>query len=51
MWEKIALGIEKKCLKFETEGWEIAKSLKSVEQFLKPNFFKLIPEGFSDLIQ
>ena len=31
LWEKIVL----KLLKFEDEGWEFAKSLRSLEQFIQ----------------
>ena len=34
LWEKIILVIEKKLLTFETEGWEFAKFLRSLEQFI-----------------
>ena len=33
--EKIALVIEKKCLKFEAEDREFAKFLRSLEQFIQ----------------
>ena len=35
LWEKIVLVIEKKLLTFETEGWEFAKFLRSLEQFIQ----------------
>ena len=35
MWEKIVLVIEKKKLKFEAEGREFAKFLRSLEQFVQ----------------
>ena len=34
-WEKIVLGIEKKTLEFEAEGWEFSKFLRSLEQFIQ----------------
>ena len=49
-----------KLLKFETDGWEFAKFLRSQEQFIQTErseqslvnrmLFKLVPRGFSDLI-
>ena len=43
-WEKL--------LKFKAEGWEFAKILNSLEQFIQPIFGNrtLFPGGFSDLI-
>ena len=35
LWEKIVLMIEKKHLKFEAEGREFAKCLRSLEQFIQ----------------
>ena len=35
LWEKIVLAIEKKSLKFEAEGHEFAKILRSIEQFVR----------------
>ena len=35
LWEKIILVIEKKLLKFEAEGQEFAKILRSLEQFVQ----------------
>ena len=35
LWEKIVLVIEKKLLKFEAEGREFAKFLRSLEQFIQ----------------
>ena len=33
--EKIVLAIKKKCLKFEAEGQEFAKKIRSQEQFIQ----------------
>ena len=59
LWEKIVLVIEKNFLKFEAEGREFAKILRSLEQFIRTvkgqnNFwnrilFKLVSGSFSDL--
>ena len=48
-------------LKFEAESWEFANILRSLEQFIQTvkgqykiwdrMLFKLVPGGFSDLIQ
>ena len=35
LWEKIVLVIEKKLLKLEAEGWEFAKILRSLDQFIQ----------------
>ena len=35
LWEEIVLVIEKKILKFEAEGGEFAKFLRSLEQFME----------------
>ena len=35
LWEKNVLVIEKKILKFEAEGREFAKFLRSLEQFIQ----------------
>ena len=35
LWEKIVLVIEKNVLKFEAEGPEFAKFLRSLEQFIQ----------------
>ena len=35
LWEKFVLVIEKKNWKFEAEGREFAKFLKSLEQFIQ----------------
>ena len=35
LWEKIVLVIEKKLFKFEAEGREFAKFLRSLEQFIQ----------------
>ena len=36
VWEKIVLVIEKKLLKFEAEGQELEKNMRSQEQFIQP---------------
>ena len=42
LWEKNVLAIEQKLLKFEVEGSEFAKFLRSLEQFIQTQFeFKL----------
>ena len=35
LWEKIVLVVEKKLLKFEAEGQEFSKILRSLEQFIQ----------------
>ena len=57
LWEKVVLVIEKN---FEAEGWEFAKFLRSLEQFIQTvkgqnnfwlqNAFQLVPVGFSSMV-
>ena len=54
-------SVREKLLEFEAEGWQSAKFLRSLEQFIPTvkgqyNFWNrmlssLVPGGFSDLIQ
>ena len=35
LWEKNCASDREKLLKFEAEGWEFAKNLRSLEQFIQ----------------